>query len=183
QDNADLRLTPASYRLGLASQERMDAVLLKRNEVERIKLVLANHVVEPRQVDTYLDSRNSSQIQQKQKAIQLLLRPDIGLQSMIDAIPSLKNAIGESSREIIEQAEIQIKYDTYINKEKELVQKMSQLEELNIPEAFDYDRISSLSTEAMQKFKRIKPRTLGQASRISGVNPSDIQILMVYMGR
>ncbi len=183
QDNADLRLTPASYRLGLASQERMDAVLLKKTEVERIKQVLAKQVLEPEQVGAYLASKNSSQILQKQKAIQLLLRPDIGLQSMIDALPFLKKEIGECSREIIEQAEIQIKYDTYINKEKELVQKMSQLEDLNIPESFNYDRISSLSTEAMQKFKRIKPRTLGQASRISGVNPSDIQILMVYMGR
>lgn len=183
QDNADLRLTPASYRLGLASQQRMDDVLHKKNEVERIKQILSRHSLEPDQVATYLESKSSSQILQKQKAIQLLLRPDIGLQSMINSLPMLKKEIGECKREIIEQAEIQIKYETYINKEKELVQKMSQLEDLNIPESFDYDRISSLSTEAMQKFKRIKPRTLGQASRISGVNPSDIQILMVYMGR
>ena len=183
QDNADLRLTPASYRLGLASQQRMDDVLHKKNEVERIKQILSKHSLEPDQVATYLESKSSSQILQKQKAIQLLLRPDIGLQSMINSLPMLKKEIGECKREIIEQAEIQIKYETYINKEKELVQKMSQLEDLNIPESFDYDRISSLSTEAMQKFKRIKPRTLGQASRISGVNPSDIQILMVYMGR
>jgi tRNA uridine 5-carboxymethylaminomethyl modification enzyme len=86
-------------------------------------------------------------------------------------------------KEFIEEAEIQIKYETYINKEKELVAKMSQLEDLVIPDNFNYDKISAISNEALQKFKRIKPKTLGQASRISGVNPSDVQILMVYMGR
>ena len=102
---------------------------------------------------------------------------------MSNSIPRLGKELSAFSDDAIEQAEIQIKYETYITKEKELVQRMSQLENLIIPDTFDYDRISSLSTEALQKFKRIKPRTLGQASRISGVNPSDIQILMVYMGR
>ena len=101
----------------------------------------------------------------------------------MEYIPSVRQALGTVDPVAIEQAEIQIKYDVYIEKEKELVKKMSQLEELQIPESFNYDRIASLSNEAMQKFKKIKPRTLGQASRISGVNPSDVQILMVYMGR
>jgi tRNA uridine 5-carboxymethylaminomethyl modification enzyme len=102
---------------------------------------------------------------------------------MTQAIPRLGQELNTFTPETLEQAEIQVKYDVYIEKEKELVQRMSQLEDLLIPDNFNYDRISSLSNEALQKFKKIKPRTLGQASRISGVNPSDVQILMVFMGR
>jgi tRNA uridine 5-carboxymethylaminomethyl modification enzyme len=102
---------------------------------------------------------------------------------MTNALPRLGHALQPYTSEMLEQAEIQIKYDVYIGKEKELVDKMAQLEDLLIPDNFNYDRLSSLSNEALQKFKKIKPRTLGQASRISGVNPSDVQILMVYMGR
>ena len=102
---------------------------------------------------------------------------------MIAAIPRLALTMNEFDREIVEEAEIQIKYAVYIEKEKELVQRMAQLEDLMIPDSFNYDKINSLSNEALQKFKKIRPRTLGQASRISGVNPSDVQILMVYMGR
>ena len=102
---------------------------------------------------------------------------------MIKGLPRLADKLRDFTPEAIEQAEIQAKYEVYIEKEKELLQKMGQLEELAIPDNFNYDKISSLSTEALQKFKKIKPATLGQASRISGVNPSDVQILMVYMGR
>ncbi|HTS44661.1 MAG TPA: tRNA uridine-5-carboxymethylaminomethyl(34) synthesis enzyme MnmG [Puia sp.] len=183
QDNADLRLTELSYRLGLASKERVEKVLSKKNDVEKIKSFLTEYAVEPKESSEYLSLKNSSPLLQKQKAIQLLLRPDIDLPGMSDQIPKLGTTLKAFPRETLEQAEIQIKYDTYITKEKELVNRMSQLENLLIPESFDYDRISSLSTEALQKFKRLRPRTLGQASRISGVNPSDIQILLVYMGR
>ena len=183
QDNADLRLTELSYRMGLASQERMNEVLNKKNAVEKIKSILAETTLDPEETKDYLLSRNSTTLTQKQKAIQLLLRPDVDLPSLILALPRLQQEFSSASTEILEQAEIQIKYDTYIQKEKELVERMSQLEDLIIPDSFNYDRLSALSTEALQKFKRIKPRTLGQASRISGVNPSDIQILMVYMGR
>jgi tRNA uridine 5-carboxymethylaminomethyl modification enzyme len=183
QDNADLRLTELSYRLGLASQQRMDGVLKKNKEVEAIKTVLSEFSIEPTEVDNYLVGKNSAPLLQKQRALQLLLRPDIDLPSLMKAIPRLKAQFSNFSPEAFEQAEIQIKYEIYIKKEKELVQKMSQLEDLLIPESFNYDRIASLSTEAMQKLKRVKPRTLGQASRISGVNPSDVQILMVFMGR
>jgi tRNA uridine 5-carboxymethylaminomethyl modification enzyme len=102
---------------------------------------------------------------------------------MVNSIPRLKASLGNNSPEVLEQAEIQLKYEVYIEKEKELVKKMAQLEDLLIPDNFNYDRVASLSNEALQKFKKIKPRTLGQASRISGVNPSDVQILMVFMGR
>jgi tRNA uridine 5-carboxymethylaminomethyl modification enzyme len=102
---------------------------------------------------------------------------------MTNAIPRLAAALQTFTPEMLEQTEIQIKYEVYIGKEKELVEKMAQLEDLLIPDNFNYDKLASLSNEALQKFKKIKPRTLGQASRISGVNPSDVQILLVYMGR
>jgi len=183
QDNADLRLTEMSYRLGLASQERMERTLAKKAGVQRIRERLQTLSLDPGEAANYLHEKNSAPLTQKQRAAQVLLRPGIDLVSMTDHIPQVKQALQDYSPEMLEQAEIQIKYDVYIEKEKELVQKMAQLEDLLIPDNFNYDRIASLSNEALQKFKKIKPKTLGQASRISGVNPSDIQILMVFMGR
>ena len=183
QDNADLRLTELSYRLGLASQERMDKVIVKRNSVEEIKSILKEFVVEPEEINTYFISINSSPITEKQKAQKILLRPDVELDELADALPKLKEVLEKYSTDAVEQASIQVKYEVYIEKEKELVQRMSQLEELEIPETFDYKKIISLGNEAREKLTRIKPRTLGQASRISGINPSDVQILMVFMGR
>ncbi len=183
QDNADLRLTELSYNLGLATEERMEKVKKKKGGVEQIKAILKEFSLEPQEAENYLQLNNSALLQQKQRAIQVLLRPNIELTEMCRHIPRLKHALSEFDTDTLEQAEIQIKYDVYIEKEKELVQKMSQLEDLIIPNSFDYDKVAALSNEALQKFKKIKPRTLGQASRISGVNPSDVQILMVYMGR
>ncbi len=183
QDNADLRLTEKSYKMGLASQERMEKTKSKLGAVEKIKQTLSEVSLTPDEINQFLINNNSAPLTQKQKGIQILLRPGIPLKEMIEASPTLQQLTGTNSQEILEQAEIQIKYDVYIEKEKELVQRMSQLEDLEIPSSFDYNKISSLSNEALQKFKKIKPRTLGQASRISGVNPSDVQILMVFMGR
>ncbi len=183
QDNADLRLTELSYRLGLASQERMDKVIAKRNGVEEIKSILKDFGVEPEEINSYFASINSSPITEKQKAQKILLRPDVELDELADVLPKLKEALSGFSKDAIEQASIQVKYDVYIEKEKELVKKMSQLEELEIPETFDYKKIASLGNEAREKLGKIRPRTLGQASRISGINPSDVQILMVFMGR
>jgi len=139
--------------------------------------------IEPAEAENYLQSIDSAPMQQKQKAIQLLMRPSVDLGGLSDNIPSINETLKLYDNESIEQSEIQLKYDIYIEKEKEIARKMGQLEELEIPENFNYEKISALSAEALQKFRRIKPRTLGQASRISGVNPSDVQILMVYMGR
>lgn len=183
QDNADLRLTALSYRLGLASQQRMDKVIDKRNGVEEIKNILNNFVVLPDEVNAYFHTVNSSPITEKQKAAKILLRPDVELDEFAVALPRLKDALSGYSTDTLEQAAIQVKYDTYIEKEKELVKRMSQLEELEIPETFDYRKIASLGNEAREKLSKVKPRTLGQASRISGINPSDVQILMVFMGR
>jgi tRNA uridine 5-carboxymethylaminomethyl modification enzyme len=183
QDNADMRLTELSHSLGLASQERLDAVNEKKSAVENIKIALKEISVEPSEINPFFATIGSSPILEKQKAQKLLLRPDVELPDLIAQLPSLASALKDHSRESIEQASIQVKYEVYISKEKELVQRMRQLEELEIPETFDYKKIAALGNEAREKLSRIKPRTLGQASRISGINPSDVQILMVYMGR
>jgi len=183
QDNADIRLTEKSYRLGLASQQRMERVKEKIEKVEEVKIVLQALSVEPEEVNSYLESVQSSTLDVRQKAAQLILRPNISLQQMQQQLPTVQNALAAFDTEVLEQVEIQLKYNSYIEKEKELALKMGQLEDLLIPESFNYEKLNSLSNEAKQKFTKIKPRTLGQASRISGVNPSDVQILMVYMGR
>ncbi|MEO6406187.1 MAG: tRNA uridine-5-carboxymethylaminomethyl(34) synthesis enzyme MnmG [Ferruginibacter sp.] len=183
QDNADARLTAISYKLGLASQERMDKVIEKNTQVTEVKEYLATTSILPETSNSFLKSVYTSELSTKQKASQLLLRPSVDLKELIDAIPELKTDLKKFDESVLEQAEIQIKYETYIEKEQELVDKMSQLENLLIPENFNYSKLNSLSNEAKQKFIKIQPKTLGQASRISGVNPSDVQILMVYMGR
>jgi tRNA uridine 5-carboxymethylaminomethyl modification enzyme len=183
QDNADLRLTELSYRLGLASQERMDKVIEKREGIKKIKQILKEHFVEPNDINPYLTSIDSATISEKQRTEKILLRPDIELEDLAANLPGLQSSLHSFRPEIIEQASIQVKYDVYIEKEKELVKKMNQLEELEIPENFDFKKINALGNEAREKLTKIKPRTLGQASRISGINPSDVQILMVYMGR
>jgi tRNA uridine 5-carboxymethylaminomethyl modification enzyme len=183
QDNADLRLTEKSYIAGLASEERRKALEEKRSSVNNILNIINSLSIDPQDINPFLQNIPTAPITQKQKAAQLLLRPGINLTDLQTALPKLTEALQNDKPEAIEQAEIQIKYNIYIEKEKELVSKMSKLEDLMIPENFNYSGISALSTEARQKFIRVKPRTLGQASRISGVNPSDVQILMVYMGR
>ncbi|MEI9943831.1 MAG: tRNA uridine-5-carboxymethylaminomethyl(34) synthesis enzyme MnmG [Chitinophagaceae bacterium] len=183
QDNADLRLTPLSNKLGLASDERMERVQEKETAVAKIKSLLASIAIEPEDVNGLLVKLNSSPISEKQKAEKILLRPDVELPDLIKHVPVLQEPFKEFSKDAIEQASIQVKYDVYIEKERELVNRMSQLEDLEIPESFDFKKIQALGNEAREKLIRIKPRTLGQASRISGVNPSDVQILMVYMGR
>jgi tRNA uridine 5-carboxymethylaminomethyl modification enzyme len=145
QDNADLRLTEKSYRLGLASQERMDKVKTKRENVENAKEILATLSLDPEETSSFFESVQSSKLLNKQKASQVLLRPMIGLKEMINYIPKVKTALVDFDAETLEQAEIQIKYDTYIEKEKELVSKMSQLEDLLIPDGFNYEKLTSLS--------------------------------------
>jgi tRNA uridine 5-carboxymethylaminomethyl modification enzyme len=139
--------------------------------------------VEPSEFNEFLSSIESAPLNEKQKVAKLVLRPNISLQQIMEHSPSLAEKMNGYETEYIEQAEIQVKYERYIEKEKEIVDRMATLENKIIPENFDYDKVAALSIEALQKFKKIRPNTLGQASRISGVNPSDIQILMVYMGR
>jgi tRNA uridine 5-carboxymethylaminomethyl modification enzyme len=183
QDNADLRLTEMSYRMGLASQERMDNVLQKRKEVDAIKNTLKTTALEPSEVNPFFHEINSSLITEKQRLEKIVLRPNLGLKDLIQHVPAVADALQGFLSDSIEQAEIQTKYQVYIDKEKELVDRMRLLEDLEIPDKFDYQRIIALGAEAREKLVRVKPKTLGQASRISGINPADVQILMVYMGR
>ena len=183
QDNADLRLTELSHKLGFASADRLRKVEMKTNEVANIKTILSNQTIIPEEVNDFLTSIDSMVITEKQKASKLLLRPNISLGQVIDNCAELKEKLIDKEVDHLEQAEIQIKYERYIEKEKEIVDRMLTLENKMIPDNFDYDKLSALSIEALQKFKKIRPLTIGQASRISGVNPSDIQILMVFIGR
>ena len=183
QDNADLRLSEKSFRIGLASQERMNDVIKKREEITQILKILGDVKLEAEEINTHLIEIPSSPLTQRTRIDQLLLRPGINLKGLIEFLPSFEKVVGNYSTEALEQAEIQIKYAVYLQKEEEIIKKMSTLENQIIPDNFNYDKIASLSNESRQKFNKIKPQTLGQASRISGVNPSDIQILMVFMGR
>jgi tRNA uridine 5-carboxymethylaminomethyl modification enzyme len=182
QDNADIRLTEKSYKLGFASQERMDQVISKNQDVINIRKLLNLNYVEPNEINGLLGDLNNSIIPEKQKLDKLLLRPDLHL-DVFKNVPRLNKLFDNYSKEALQQAEIQIKYKVYIEKEVELVNRMKQMEDLSIPDQFDYKKIQALSTEAREKLIRIRPQTLGQASRISGINPSDVQILMVFMGR
>ncbi len=183
QDNADFRLTEIGYKLGLASEERNIAVKKKKENVEAIIKKFNEISIEPTSINTFFESSNSAALTQKQKLSQLILRPGIAAKDIIKNISALQEQFSAFNELEIEQAEIQMKYAVYIEKEKEMVEKMGQMEGLQIPDSFDFGRVQAISTEAKEKLKRIKPRTLGQASRISGINPSDVQILMVYMGR
>ncbi|HET8573028.1 MAG TPA: tRNA uridine-5-carboxymethylaminomethyl(34) synthesis enzyme MnmG [Edaphocola sp.] len=183
QDNADLRLTEKSYALGLAKDDRLEQVLEKENIVHDLKKFLSEASVVPEEINGYLEKNGKTTLKERQKLQKLLLRPEISLNDLALSIPTVQEKLKTLNSGEIEQAEIQIKYQVYLEKEKELVQKMNQMDELKIPENFQYDKLTALSTEARQKLSQIRPLTLGQAGRISGVNPSDIQILMVYMGR
>jgi tRNA uridine 5-carboxymethylaminomethyl modification enzyme len=183
QDNADFRLTQKGFDLGIASQQRLDLMHQKMEEVAKIKKTLQEFSVEPEMINSFLETKKTAPLNEKAKAYKILLRPNINIQELVDQIPFLKAEIGSINPLSLQQAEIQAKYDVYIEKERELALKMSNLEDLIIPDSFSYDKLHALSTEARQKLEKIKPKTLGQASRISGVNPSDVQILMVFMGR
>ena len=183
QDNADLRLTELGHSIGLAKEDRMRLVEEKINQINHTRSVLKSFPVEPKEVEELLIAKGSSPLNEKTRAEKVLLRPNIGLKELVHQLPNLAKEINCTDELVLEQVEIQTKYEVYIEKEKELVHKMAALEDLIIPDSFNYEKLSALSAEAKQKFIKIRPRTLGQASRISGVNPSDVQILMVYMGR
>ncbi len=186
QDNADLRLTPIGYEIGLASKERLHMVNIKRADTAKVIAFFKNESVTMEQVNEMLVSRETEPIRQKTKLINLILRPQVSFADLMQVTESLQNFmldLNGNTSELIEQAEICMKYEGYIEKELDLVNKMNKLENIRLFENFDYSKVNSLSTEARQKLTQIKPQTLGQASRISGVSPSDISILMVYMGR
>jgi tRNA uridine 5-carboxymethylaminomethyl modification enzyme len=183
QDNADLRLTPASHRLGLAREDRMQRVQNKEQEIARIARILDEHSAHPDKLNSYLESLGTAALKQKIRYSSLLLRPQLSLEGLMQADSELKERLNSFQKESLEQAEINLKYSGYLEKEQELVEKMQRLERINISESIDFQTINSLSHEAREKLSRIRPATLGQASRISGVSPSDLSVLLVYMGR
>ena len=185
QDNADARLTELSYKLGLAKEERYQKYIDKQTKVEEIKNFLNDTYAYPDEINGLLEQNESSKIEQKMKLSYLLLRPQIELSDMINTLPSLEQYRGDDRfvKECLEEAEIQIKYDSYIQKEKELAEKLDRLEYIKLPKDFDYHTIQSLSYESREKLNRYKPETLGQASRISGISPADINMLAIFLGR
>jgi tRNA uridine 5-carboxymethylaminomethyl modification enzyme len=186
QDNADIRLTEIGYNLGLASQERYDRVIEKKERIEKIKILLNNISVSPQQVDVWLEKNDQAPLKQRGKIITLLLRPQISLNELMNSVPELKqeiNVIAPEDSEVVEAAEIYLKYESYIKKEQEIALKLSKFEDIKLQPDFDYHALTSISYEAREKLNKIKPGSIGQASRISGVSPSDVAILLVFLGR
>ena len=183
QDNADLRLTELAYAIGLADEKRITRVREKKEAVAQIHKTLSEISVKPEEVNTLLEAKEQSLITQKTKAERILLRSNMELADLLPLNTHLREAMERYDAEILEQAEIQLKYAGYVDKENEMASKMNRLEEVFLKPDFDYKRVPSLSNEAREKLSKIKPANLGQAARISGVNPSDISVLMVYLGR
>lgn len=184
QDNADERLTPKGHALGLASDERLKRMEYKFGEAEKMVTFFKETSISPEEANPVLEVKGSSLMVQSDKMYKVFSRPQIDLEDIV-LFDKVKEYIASNDldEETIEQAEIQVKYNGYIEKERNNADKLKRLEDVKIPESFDYDKIKSLSFEAREKFKKIKPVTVSQASRISGVSPSDISILLIYMGR
>jgi tRNA uridine 5-carboxymethylaminomethyl modification enzyme len=183
QDNADLRLTPLSHQIGFAEQERMDRVTEKQEATNKIVQMLREQSVDPSEIDDYLESKDSAKLFQKMKLDKIVSRPQVSLWELLQQAPSIAEPYSGYEKEFIDQAELTIKYEGYIEKEQELVKKMERLEDVKLKPDFNYHGLPSLSMEARQKLSKLKPHTLGQASRISGISPSDISVLMVFLGR
>ena len=185
QDNADARLTEMAYKLGLAKKDRYEKYQEKKAKVEEIKQFLTDTYVYPEEINGLLERKESSKIDQKLKLSYLLLRPQISLDELIDSVSWLEQFKTQDRflKECLEEAEIQIKYDSYIQKEYELADKLNRLENVKLPKDFDYHTLQSLSYECREKLNRYSPETLGQASRISGISPADINVLAIFLGR
>jgi len=186
QDNADIRLTKKSYDIGLASKERLDNVKYKIEQINRIKNFISKEGIKPELLDKYLESVNSPKLKQKVKISTILLRPQVQLENIIEYLPSLKEEVEKITHlkeEIIEEINILAKYESYINKEEELANRISKYENIILKSDIDYLNILAISYEAREKLNKIKPTTIGQASRISGVSPADISVLLVFIGK
>ena len=185
QDNADLRLTPKGEAIGLVSEKRAQIFAQKKSLVESLKKFIRDTSVTPEEIQDYLISVGSAPLTQGRKIAFLLSRGEVTLRSMSEALPCLADFIRENhiTEEILEEVEIQVKYRGYIEREKLVAEKLHRLENIRIPSEFDFHAIQSLTMEARQKLSRIRPATIGQASRIPGVSPADINVLLIYFGR
>ena len=184
QDNADVRLTPIAQKIGITgSDERMKQVNYKIKTEKQLYDFFSNTSVAPEEINTFLELVGSAAITQKTKIKQILLRPNISIDVLKKVLPFVDSYMDNIPKELVDYAETGIKYEGYIEREKEMAQKMNRLENIKINPEFDYGRLKSLSFEAREKLSRIKPNTIGQATRISGVSPSDISVLLIHMGR
>lgn len=183
QDNADVRLTPRAYEIGLVNQDRFNQTQQKILNTKKIIEGFSRQSVDPFEVNPYLNSINSSALKQKVKASSIITRPGVKLQELASKTKGLDVIVSQFSQEEIESAEILMKYEGYIKREHEVAEKIKRLENIKIHPSIDYFKLKSLSAEGLEKLNKIKPTTVGQASRISGVSPSDISVLMVYLGR
>ena len=182
QDNADIRLTEKSYNIGLASEERLRKVEEKIKKSGELEEFLKELSLKPNVINPILEESESNPVDQAYRASQILTRPNINLEKL-SKIEIIGNKAREYSEEIQEQAEINIKYKGYIEKEKENVAKLQRMENIKIPNDFDFSKVASLSSEALQKMNNIRPKNIAQASRISGVSPADINVLLIYLGK
>jgi len=184
QDNADIRLTPKGYELGIASEKRLKRMEEKLSKAEAFVGFFRNQSVKPEEANPVLESKDSQPIRQSDKMFKIFSRPNIGIADVrkFKAVEAYIQS-NDLDTEVIDQAEIQVKYSGYIAKEKNNADKLTRLEYVKIPSGFDYSQIKSMSYEAREKLKKIQPTTVAQASRISGVSPNDISVLLVYMGR
>lgn len=181
QDNADERLTPIAFKLGLVGDERMETVKKKIADADELVKYIRKTSIETDKINPILDKLATAPISQKTKLFNILGRPQVHIHDLAEADVDFRELLQQYSEEVIEQAEIKIKYDSYFDKEQQNVDKMKRMEDQEINPDFDYNKLVSLSKEAREKLIQVKPRTLGQASRISGVSPSDISVLMVYL--
>jgi tRNA uridine 5-carboxymethylaminomethyl modification enzyme len=183
QDNADLRLTELGHRIGLADDLRLEKMMDKKSDTQKLVNDLKQKKLSPEIINEGLESLDTATIKEKITIDKLLKRPQLGLKDIMEFDLEFKQYLSKYSKEVLEQAEIQIKYESYIEKESQMVEKLSNMENYKIPLTFDYLAITALSAEGKQKLNKVKPETLGQASRISGVSPADLSILTVYLGR
>jgi tRNA uridine 5-carboxymethylaminomethyl modification enzyme len=186
QDDADERLSTLSYNIGLAKKERIRLLKDKLDKKSKILKTIKEFSIDPDRINDLLRNRNTSEIKQKLKAIELLKRPQLNIYDLFDNIPELKEfyyAFGNRANEIFDSAEVEVKYQGYIERERVLADKMKRLEGIKIHDGINYELLRSISTEARQKLNKQRPQTIGEASRISGVSPADVSVLLLYMGR
>lgn len=183
QDNADIRLTELSNKIGLASDERLKLVEDKVNATDEIVHYLSNASISPEEANPYLEEMKSSPIKQKVKLASILKRPKVNINEASDSIRSMGKETSKYNQDVLQQAEIRLKYDGYIKREKEMADKLKKLEGIKLKPDFDYHALKSISSEAKEKLSTLKPSSIGQASRISGVSPSDISVLLIHFGR
>ena len=182
QDNADLRLTELGHKIGLADEQRVERVNKKKEALRAIREYFTQSSVEPAEINAVLSNAGTAELNQKVKLEKLLMRPQVNV-SDLRKVKAIDDFLSQFDKEFIESAEIEMKYEAYIQKEMELVQKMEKLEDIKLQAEYDYSQLKSLSIEARQKLSKIKPTSLGQASRISGVSPADVSVLLIHMGR